>query len=47
MRPANVALSSFEEYFKAVNNLEDPFFSPDEDILYFNERYADRVRYHA
>ena len=39
MKPSNVALSSFEQYFKAVNNPSEPFFSPDEDILYFNERY--------
>ena len=39
LRPANVPLSSFKEYFKAVNNPADPFFTPDEDITYFNERY--------
>lgn len=39
VKPSNVALSSFEQYFKAVNNPSEPFFSPDEDILYFNERY--------
>ena len=39
LRPANVPLSSFEEYFKAVNNPADPFFTPDEDIIHFNERY--------
>ena len=35
----NISLVDFEDYFKAVNNLEDPFFQPDEDILYFNERF--------
>ena len=40
VKPANIALSSFEEYFKAINNPPDPFFAPDEDILYFNERYV-------
>lgn len=40
VKPANIALSSFEEYFKAINNPADPFFAPDEDILYFNERYV-------
>lgn len=39
MKSANIPLSSFEQYFKAVNNPQDPFYSPDEDILYFNERY--------
>ena len=40
VKPANIALSSFEEYFKSINNPSDPFFSPDEDILDFNERYV-------
>ena len=39
IKPANVPLSSFEEYFKAVNNPADPFFTPDEDVIHFNERY--------
>ena len=39
MRTINVSLSTFEQYFKAVNNPLDPFYSPDEDIIYFNERY--------
>ena len=40
VKPANIALSSFEDYFKAVNNPADPFFAQDEDILYFDERYV-------
>ena len=40
VKPAYIALSSFEQYFKAVNNPSDPFYAPDEDILYFNERYV-------
>ncbi|MCG8048238.1 MAG: reverse transcriptase family protein [Candidatus Thiodiazotropha endolucinida] len=40
VKPANIALSTFEVYFKSVNNPSDPFFSPDEDILEFNERYV-------
>ena len=40
VKPANIVLSSFEEYFKSVNNPDDPFYSPDEDILDFNERYV-------
>ena len=39
IKPANIPLSSFEQYFKAVNNPHDPFYTPDEDILFFNERY--------
>ena len=39
MKSANIQLSSFEQYFKAINNPMDPFFSPDEDVLYFKERY--------
>ena len=27
-------------YFKAVNNPESVFYTPDEDVLYFNERYV-------
>ena len=33
-------LSIFEEYFRAVNNPSDPLYTPDEDILYLNERYV-------
>ena len=39
VKPANIPLTDFEQYFKAINNPVDPFYSPDEDILYFNERY--------
>ena len=35
----NMSIVDFEDYFKAINNPEDPFFQPDEDILYFNERF--------
>lgn len=40
VKPANIPLSSFEEYFQSVNNPSDPFYAPDEDILHFNERYV-------
>lgn len=40
VKPANIPLSLFEEYFKSVNNPSDPFYMPDGDILYFNERYV-------
>ena len=37
---ANIPLSSFEQYFKAVNNPLDPFFTPDEDVVHLNEHYV-------
>ena len=40
IKPANIALPSVGEYFKSVNNPDDPFYTPDEDILDFNERYV-------
>ena len=40
VKPANIALSSFEAYFKAVNNPTDPFYTPGEDVVFFNERYV-------
>ena len=40
VKPANIPLSSFEEYFKAVNNPSDPYYAPDEDVIFFNERYV-------
>ena len=39
-KPPDLPLTSFEVYFKAVNNPDDPFFQPDEDVLYFNERFV-------
>ena len=39
IKPGNIPLSSFEQYFKAVNNPDDHFYTPDEDVLFFNERY--------
>ena len=40
VKPANIPLSRFEEYFKSVNNPADPFYTPDEDVMNFNERYV-------
>ena len=34
-----VFLTVFEWYFSSINNPEDPFFTPDEDVIYFIERY--------
>ena len=39
MKPANINFSSFEQYFKAVNNPTDPFYTADEDVLFFYEHY--------
>ena len=35
-----INLSTFEHYFESINSPSDPFFNPDEDILYFNERFV-------
>lgn len=32
-------MDDFEAYFKAVNNPDDQFFMPDDDVLYFLERF--------
>lgn len=40
VKPTNIPLSSFEEYFKLVNNPLDPFYAPDEGVIHFNERYV-------
>jgi len=34
-----ISINSFERYLKCVNNPQDPFFSPDEDILHFVDKY--------
>jgi len=40
VKTSTIPLSTFEEYFKAINNPNDHFFNPDEDILHFNERFV-------
>ena len=40
VKPANIPISSFEQYFRSINYPLDPFYSPDEDVVFFNERYA-------
>ena len=40
IKSPDIPVSSFKEYFKAVNNPEDPFFQVDEDIEHFNERFV-------
>ena len=39
VKQSNISLSTFERYFKAVNNPEDRFFIPDDDVLHFIDRY--------
>ena len=34
-----VSSTVFERYFSSINNPEDPFFTPDEDVIYFIARY--------
>lgn len=38
-KPKNLSSSDFDIYFKSINNPDDPFFQPDEDIVYFNEQF--------
>ena len=40
-KQCTVSLSAehFAQYFKAINDPDDVFFQPDEDVIYFNERY--------
>jgi hypothetical protein len=35
----NVSSKEFANYFKSINNPDSIFFQPDEDVIYFNERY--------
>ena len=35
----NISLNNFAAYFKAVNNPDSVFYTPDDDVIYFNERY--------
>ena len=38
LKTSSIGITEFERYFNSVSNPDDPFFTPDEDILYFNER---------
>ena len=38
-KPKRLSANDFDNYFKSINNPEDPFFQADEDVLYFNERF--------
>ena len=37
---SSVDSKRISEYYQAVSDPKDRFYQPDEDILYFNERYA-------
>ena len=39
IKPVNIPLTAFEQYFKAINNPTDQFYIPVENIIFFNERY--------
>ena len=36
---SNISATDFANYFKSINNPNDPFFKSDDDILYFNKRF--------
>ena len=36
---ANIPLSTFERYFKAINMTDSDFYVPDNDILFTNDMY--------
>ena len=37
----NISSNQFAEYFKAINNPDDIFFQPDEEVIFFQERFLD------
>ena len=39
IKQPNVTIDVFKQYFKSVNDPSDPFFTPDDDIVHFIERY--------
>ena len=39
-----VSLTVYERYYSSINNPEDPFFTPDEDVIYFIARYERNER---
>jgi hypothetical protein len=39
VKQSNISLSSFENYFKAINNPDNRFFTPDDDKIDFINRY--------
>ena len=41
LTPKCLPTNTFAEYFKSINNPGSVFFKPDEDILYFQQRFLD------
>ena len=39
IKSTNIPLSSLERYFKAKITPLDPCYTPDEDVIFFNDRY--------
>ena len=39
----NFPSDTFKQYVESVNNPSDPFFTPDEDVLHFIDRYEQNV----
>ena len=37
-KASGVSANNFYDYFTAINNPDDRFFQPDDDIIYLNER---------
>ena len=40
LRQPNITLDNFAAYFKAVNNTDSIFYTPDEDVTHFYERHV-------
>ena len=38
-RSCKLGADQFLDYFKSINDPNSRFFQPDEDVLYFNDRY--------
>ena len=39
LNKSNIPLDMFKQYFESINNPDSTFFTPDEDVLHFIERY--------
>ena len=36
---SNITIDAFKQYFQSINNPDSTFFTPDEDVIHFLERY--------
>ena len=36
---SNITINAFKQYFQSINNPDRTFFTPDEDVIHFLERY--------